>query len=256
LASATADATTFLRGDRTWAVAGGAVDVQTFNANGTWTKPATGSLARIQVWSGGGGGGRGGVANAATAGAGGGYFEIVVPLASLGATESVTVGAGGTGRTGSTGIGTSGGSSSFGSITPSLSGGGAGDGASSTPIAGARGGSLVQIVTTYGAFRVPQFEGAEGRISLSAEFEQGLGGIFAGAGSAISTQNFRSNSIFGGGSGAHTGNGGLSVYGGNGGNGGASPTNGTAPAGGGGASSSANINGADGAAGRVIVTVW
>jgi hypothetical protein len=100
-----------------------AADVQTFNSSGTWTKPASGSMARIQVWGGGGGASRGGAQTEANGGGGGGYNEIILPLSSLGATESVTVGAGGAGRTGSNGSGTAGGTSSFGSHCTAYGGG-------------------------------------------------------------------------------------------------------------------------------------
>lgn len=63
-ASGTRNATTLLRGDNTWQpiadISGesacGTPNVQTFNANGTWTKPSCGVLVKAECWGGGGGG--------------------------------------------------------------------------------------------------------------------------------------------------------------------------------------------------------
>jgi hypothetical protein len=74
---------------------GGAINTQTFNASGTWTKPGSGTWAFVQVWGGGGSGGSGSNTTLKGAGGGGGGYNAAwVPLASLGSTETVTVGAG------------------------------------------------------------------------------------------------------------------------------------------------------------------
>jgi hypothetical protein len=267
-ATGTPSATTYLRGDNTWATAGGgAPDVQTFDASGTWTKPASGSMARIQVWGGGGGAGRGTRNDYHSGGGGGGYNEITVPLSTLAATETVTIGAAGAGRTGSTGNGTAGGNSSFGSVC--LAYGGSGGRGGTTAVGGAGGGgwlsagnlsnnggpniSFTQSNSTsvYNA----SFLGRGGDISCGSVSSFAIGGIFHGGGShASSTTATAGGSIYGGGAGASGINtGGVSLYGGNG---GGPNTVGTAPGGGGGGSSSANGNGSNGAAGRVIVTVY
>lgn len=80
------------------------IDVQTFTASGTWTKPA--GCTSVEVWAvGGGGGGTGTLATAAGTGCcgdagGGGALSYKRITSGLGATETVTVGAGGAGATG------------------------------------------------------------------------------------------------------------------------------------------------------------
>jgi hypothetical protein len=237
LGSGTPSASTFLRGDRTWASGLGEANVQTFNSSGTWTKPIAGTMARIQVWGGGGGAGRVPVVGQSYGGGGGGgYSELVVPLSTLAASETVTVGAGGAGRTGSTGPGTAGGNSSFGSLVIGYGGGGA---------------RLDIYNQNFGG-------GGGGTLSAGSGSTEGLGrseNKFWGGGTGTSNRTTAS-STFGGGGGASgqiAGGNGLSLYGGNGGD---QNQAGVQPGGGGGANTAGNGNGFDGGAGRVVVTVW
>lgn len=89
-----------LTGDVTLSVSQ-AIGIQVFTTTGTWNKPANLSAARIIVIGGGGGGGGVDLVTNNNAAAGGGgagqYSESFIAAADLGATEAVTIGAGGVG---------------------------------------------------------------------------------------------------------------------------------------------------------------
>ena len=245
-------------------------NVQIFNASGTWTKPSgysVNSRVLIQAWGGGGGGGKYNAGSGGAGGGGGAYVSKWVILSALGATETVTIGAGGTATTTATTSGGVGGTSSLGSIL-SAYGGGAGE----TTAGGGGGGPLaapVLVNVTGVAGRPPglpwigvfyddgcaaqrSFQGA-GATSITLDevsaTDHGGGGGYGCAGA---------KSLNGGGGGGGSGSaGGTSVSGGNGGAGVAltSGIAGTQPGGGGGGTASGTSSGAGGA-GRIIVTVF
>lgn len=121
--------------------------IDKFGSSGTWTKRAGLKYVRARVQAGGGAGGGcattgSGEGAAGGGGGGGGYAEIILAASSLSATETVTVGAGGTGVT--NGTGNSGGNSSYGAhaVTVGGLGGNAGTAASAVSVTeGGQGGT-------------------------------------------------------------------------------------------------------------------
>lgn len=96
-------------------------EIVTFDTSGTWTKDAGLLYIIVEGVGGGGGGGSsidsgGGDGSGGCPGASGGYFRKIILASALGATETVTIGAGGA-------IATVGGTTSFGSHCQSTGGG-------------------------------------------------------------------------------------------------------------------------------------
>jgi hypothetical protein len=221
-------------------------DVQTFNNPGTWTKPTSGSMVRIQVWGGGGGGSN---LDFGFGGGGGGYNERWMLLSELTASVSVTVGAGGT--AGFSTSGGNGGNSSFGSYVSAFGGGGGGLFPNLGGVGPGGGGSQLSAGIRGSGFG----NGGTGSPGASRFWDGGAGAVYTfGSYSAFHYPAYAS--VFGGGGGGtQVGGsvqpGALSVYGGAGGGPGSA---GVAPGGGGGAIGASTA--AAGAAGRVIVTVF
>lgn len=193
------------------------VAVTAFTANGTWTKAANSKSVFVEVKGGGGGGG--GVSNAAgyLAAAGGSEGGVARKFISApGATETVTIGAGGTGGTNTGGTGVVGGTSSFGSWC-SATGGLGGNGAAITGgTQGGVGGSGVS--GDHNERGAPGHQGVA--YTAGALIVAGPGGG-RGGGNAVANASFSGIAGLngGGGSGAGSLNGAAGLAGGAGGNG-------------------------------------
>ena len=257
-------------------------DYQAFTSSGTWTKPATVSgdeLVVIHIWgAGGAGGSRASDSPRGTgSGGGGGFQEIRMKVSELGATETVTIGAGGVAQAAD--VGTAGGNSTFGSWVTGYGGGGGyggtgnwgdnawGGGGGGMFGAGATGSLTAALGGSPNADDVG-FGGADGTDvpgdnQARARHWGGAGGHLASGGTAYDG----SNAVWGGGSGgggvygATGGAGGVSLFGGDGGVGGTSSADGGAgvqPAGGGGSCYQQNGNGVctGGAGADGEVRVW
>lgn len=211
-------------------------DYQQITASGTWTNPG-GSFTLVEAWGGGGGGANNTASSSNESGGGGGeYVWALFATSTLGATETVTIGAGGAGAANaSTADGSTGGTTTFGSWLSALGGNPGKTGAGGAYITVPRSPAAFSTDTALGAFVFPQ---------------AGMG--FTGAGG---------KTIYGGGGGggSNTGGstGGTSEIGGDGGGGNntlnTAGTDGSAPAGGGGGSGN---NGGGGAGARGEVRVW
>jgi hypothetical protein len=129
--------------DPSWVAATAGVTVlrtQFFTASGTYTPNANMMYVRAEVQAAGGAGGGANVANGCGGGGGSGsYSRSVISLATIGASQTVTIGAAGTG--GSNAAGSAGGSSSLGALV-TTNGGAGGNRAATSAGAGGAGGAV------------------------------------------------------------------------------------------------------------------
>jgi len=170
------------------------VQYYTSAGSATWTKPAGLKRVRVYVTGGGGGGALEGTTTASGGGAGGTAIKLI-ETASLGATETVTVGAAGAARSGTSGSGGNGGTSSFGSHCSATGGGGG------TPDYIGGGG-----IGSNGNFNI---RASAGHYSWGSP-RSGNGGnsFWAGGGNGAGPNQAGGSGTFGSGGGGSTGNGG------------------------------------------------
>lgn len=233
--------------------ASGAAELQEFASSGTYTKPTGAVGVLVLAW----GGGAGGASGNNTGGSGGGGFNWrIFDAADVGATETVTIGAGGAATV-------AGGDTTFGTLLTAYGGapgigtrGGGGGGGAGAGSAGNGGGPGGGAVGSAADGEDNDGWGGGGGGGDGANFRGGDSGYGGGGGGGSTSTGRGGNSMYGGGgSGGEAGGaGGTSVFGGNGGAGtnGGTGVAGTAPGGAGGS----GTTGGAGADGRVEVYTW
>lgn len=199
-----------------------AVRRQIFTSSGTYTPDATMVYALIECWGSGGAGG--GVVGSATGtrggggGGAGGYSASIKTAAQVGASQTVTIGAGGTGSSAATGG--NGGATSVGSLVVANggSGGGLNDGSTGFGTAGAGGAVGTGDDARLGG---PGFPGNYATITTVMAMGGQGGGPGGGAGRiSLSSAGAGNNAnVAGGGSGGAANASSSSVAGGSGGGG-------------------------------------
>ena len=210
----------------------------TFTANGTFTKPPGYGYFGIMAWSGGNSGQRTNNAAVASVGGGGaGCGEFKVLSSTVGTTETVTIGSGGT-AVSTVANGNVGNSTTLGSLVTVYPG-----------TAWNQGGSISNGLKTNSASTGILGVGYEGGESRNGSI---INTIWGGGGTAADGAANSGSSIWGGGAGgsmsaaAAVKTAGTSVYGGAGGaaSSASNGTDGTAPGGGGGATQTGALSGA------------
>lgn len=123
-------------------LAGTIPTVQTFSGNGTYTPAANVKYVIVKA-VGGGGGSRGASSGTSGGGGSGGYGEWVIPIADIGASQAVTIGA--AGAAGAAGNGGTGGTTSLGTLATAA--GGVGTSGNSGGAVGAVGGTATLLLS-------------------------------------------------------------------------------------------------------------
>lgn len=164
-------------------------NVQVITATSTYTPTAGMTYALVEIWGGGGGGG--GAGNAFNVGGGGGAGACskgIYSATTIGASQTVTIGAAGAAGTSAGGTGGTGGASSFGSIITAVSGGLGGVGTTSTSGASYLGG-LGGTAGSGGSVNIPGVPGGSA-FQTGNNYLSGYGGssMYGAGGLAVQSQ--------------------------------------------------------------------
>lgn len=188
---------------------GGAVDIQSFTADGTWTKPSGAAFVKVIAIGPGGGGGGGASgdnsANRSGGGGGGGGARIAGDFlgADLAGTVAVTVptggpgGSGGSSSSGGNGTDRSGVAATFGSLLRAR-GGGAGSGGSTTGGSAGGGAPASQGVLFTGQSGGTGGTSGAGTTASNLNAEDLGGGAGGGGGAGVNTSGTTANGGQGG----------------------------------------------------------
>lgn len=149
-----------------------------YTAGATWTKPSGLVYVIVEVQGAGGGSGSSGASanNASGGGGGGGYGKKKIATASLGATETVTIGTGGTAGTSGT-AGGNGGTSSFGSHVSCTGGTGSSRGPNGNGDGGTSTGGDINLTGQPGGIPILQASGGKSGVGGNSIF--GVGGQYS-----------------------------------------------------------------------------
>lgn len=152
---------------------------QVFTSGGTYTPTAGILYADVEgVGGGGGGGGSGTAVNEIGAGGGsGGYFKGILSAATIGSSQTITIGAAGAAGSSGGGSGGSGGTTSIGSILSATGGSGGTGNTSLSYVAGGAGGTA-----TGGDYQVQGEAGTSGGASNNVQSTGGGGSTPLGQG--------------------------------------------------------------------------